>query len=310
MCKWTVYISTLYSCDGHKDYPDGLDESNCYCFIKGQKIMDNNFCLRKCSATNGCTFSTLYTHDGSFGCYSFTDNKLTNSKTQFNNISKNMTYVYSCKNSSLNIFATLVDDLIFDCPYQDDESELLSVSLGDRVRCKEEGSYECYPGPSRCYTEDQKCVYNLTQDTQTLMYCRNGQHLHDCKSKDCLWMFKCAETYCIPYRYLCDGKWDCWTGEDESFCRKYSCIVMFRCKFASVCIHTKNVCDGIVDCPMNDDEMICDKISCFGQCTCLNYGISCQQQNLIDEQNLFSILSILFSLKFQKVNYQEVRYIK
>ena len=32
-----------------------------------------------------------------------------------------------------------------------------------------------HPGHSRCYTKHQKCIYNLTSDTQMLMYCRNGQ---------------------------------------------------------------------------------------------------------------------------------------
>ena len=42
--------------------------------------------------------------------------------------------------------------------------------------------YECFPGHIKCYTEAQKYAYNLTKDTHTLMYCRNGKHLQDCES--------------------------------------------------------------------------------------------------------------------------------
>ena len=151
--------------------------------------------------------------------------------------------------------------------------------------------HECYPGHSRCYTKDQKCIYNLTSNTQMLMYCRNGKHLQDCKIKSCLWMFKCQDSYCIPYRYMCNGKWDCWNGEDEISCMNYSCVNMFKCKLSTICIHIKNICDGTIDCLLNDDEMICIDLYCIDQCTCLNYGIDCQYGNLINKQSSSTILN-------------------
>ena len=69
--------------------------------------------------------------------------------------------------------------------------------------------------------------------------------------------------YCIPYRYVCDGKWDCWSGEDEISCTNYNSINMFKCKLSSSCIHVKNVCDGRKDCPLKDDEMICIEPDCI-----------------------------------------------
>ena len=96
---------------------------------------------------------------------------------------------------------------MFDCPNQDDELELLNESVSQGQICVKQNMYECYPGHSRCYTKDQKCIYNLTLDTQILMYYRNGQHLQDCETKSCLWIFKCPDSYCIPYRHICDGKW-------------------------------------------------------------------------------------------------------
>ena len=63
---------------------------------------------------------------------------------------------------------------------------------------------------------------------------------------------------------------------------------MFTCKFSSTCILTNNVCDGITDCPLSDDENICIGTNCIDECTCLNYGISCQNENLLHKQHLFT----------------------
>ena len=84
--------------------------------------------------------------------------------------------MYSCMLSNLHITNALVNDLIFDCPNQDDEPELLNTFV-NIARCVEQKIHECYPGHSKCYTNNQKCIYNLTSDTQMLMYCRNAQHL-------------------------------------------------------------------------------------------------------------------------------------
>ena len=157
--------------------------------------------------------------------------------------------------------------------------------------------HECYHGHSRCYTKDQKCTYNLTSDTQILMYCRNGKHLQDCKAKSCLWMFKCPDSYCIPYRFVCNGKQDCWNGEDEISCMNYSCVKMFKCKLSTICIHIMNVCDGIIDCPLNDDKTTCIDPYCSDQCTCLNFGINCQHGNLINKQILSSIFNYFLFIR-------------
>ena len=189
----------------------------------------------------------------------------------------------------MNISYSLLNDLIFDCPLKDDEPELLNNLQKYNKKCAGIDMYECYPGHSRCYIKGQKCIYNITKDTQTLMYCRNGQHLQSCENVQCKHMFKCPNSYCIPYRYLCDGQWDCWNGVDELNCKDYICVNMFKCKFSSTCILTNNVCDGITDCPLSDDEIICIGTSCIDECTCLNYGISCQNENLL-HKHLFTFL--------------------
>ena len=66
-------------------------------------------------------------------------------------------------------------------------------------------------------------------------------------------MFKCIDSYCIQWSYVCDGKWDCPKGNDElsnPVCTyDHVCDNMYKCaNTVQSCIHIENVCDdkGIV----------------------------------------------------------------
>ncbi len=185
LCGDEQYISTLYICDGHKDCPDGSDEMNCSCHVNGRKINDNVYCSKNCSAGNMCTCPILFTHLKLDGCHSYFKyelHKISDPKNKQNEIKM----MYSCTNSSIKINFALVNDLIFDCPFYDDEEEMHVQSLpAEKVsRCTDSNMYECYPGHSKCYTKDQHCIYNLTHEEGSLMYCRNGRHLQACEKKD------------------------------------------------------------------------------------------------------------------------------
>ena len=158
------------------------------------------------------------------------------------------------------------------------------------IRCPHPNMIECYPGHTRCYTREQKCIYVLRKETKTLLYCRNGQHLQNCNNIECIWKFKCQNSYCIPYQYICDGKWDCWYGQDEFQCDQYTCTGMFKCRYSFACIHIRNICDGMPDCPMEDDELICPKINCIDKCKCLNHGIYCINLNFSYQGTLFNLV--------------------
>ncbi len=200
--------------------------------------------------------------------------------------------MYMCVNSTLIIPHALLDDLIPDCPNNDDEMQHANTE-NTQAQCPPE-MYECLPGSSLCFSEGHRCLYNLTRDTFTLMYCRNGKHLQDCESHPCQPSFKCQQSYCIPNRYICNGKWDCWTGEEEMSCTNISCKALFKCKLASTCIPKRNVCDGVVDCPQQDDEKFCGPISCLAQCLCLNYGISCIKVFLSAQQLILILPDFVF----------------
>ena len=96
-------------------------------------ITDTLYCSKICSLKVNCNCSTLFTNYGLDGCHSFVDTK----QIQNENIFIYTPITYSCMYSNLTVLNTLVNDLIFDCPNQDDEPELLNETLNLGERCVE-----------------------------------------------------------------------------------------------------------------------------------------------------------------------------
>ena len=295
-CSSGEIISTLYFCDGQKDCSDGSDESNCTCYIEGKVINDSNFCSEKCSQQIQCRCSTLFTNNFLTGCVSFKSKEILDMKQ--GNDSYLAADHYDCGN--IQISKDAIDDLIFDCPNGEDEPELKSIFLPYKYRCPKPNMIECHPGHSKCYTNIEQCVYNLTIELR-LMYCRNGQHLQSCEDAICISMFKCPCSYCIPHRYRCDGKWDCWNGYDESFCVFDRCNNLFKCKSSVICVDTKNVCDATIDCPLGEDEMLCGVTHCISQCLCFNHGIYCDSISVISSGDIFELLKNFIFIKLNDI---------
>ncbi len=165
-----------------------------------------------------------------------------------------------------------------------------------KQNCFKPDTFECYPGYTECYLQKERCIYNVTKYSKELMYCKNGKHLQNCEYANCtnLWMFKCQNSYCLPYRYMCNGHWDCWNGEDEVICGELTCKNMFKCQVAQICIHFMNVCDSVIDCPFSDDEYLCRVRYCPHQCVCLNYGITCHSASLVTRNHLSAMIDFVF----------------
>ncbi len=150
------------------------------------------------------------------------------------------------------------------------------------------------------YNISDICIYRLNSNSQ-LIPCAHGEHLQNCSSFECNAMFHCPGYFCIPWGYLCNGKWDCPAGYDESdldcgYNRK--CIDRFRCANTGLCIHLIEICNGVVDCPFSDDEYACSltRVICPEKCACLTFVLKCNSVTvggaLVSEQQPFQVVYI------------------
>ena len=146
--------------------------------------------------------------------------------------------------------------------------------------CYRKGKLSCFDGSKSCFTVSEICLYRLSFENN-LTPCIHGEHMESCKDFECNVFFKCPGYHCIPWAYVCDGKWDCPFGYDESLSAGCSstrvCHNLFKCRNSNTCIHLSDVCDGSNDCPHNHDELLCDLkgTPCPKACQCLLYAVTC-----------------------------------
>ncbi len=273
-CKRTkLHISSLLVLDGKSDCGK-MDDSD---------EVDTSFHKSKCNfkcATNEAGLPIVYKRE----------DHLCKSLSGSENITKthttNAINPFQCSNTN-TIQDRLVDDLVSDCGSSADDEEAYKHLLlyGAFVPCPKHTQLHCEPGHPRCYNMSEICVYRLGDQGQ-LVPCRTGGHIENCRQFECNKKYKCPGFYCVPFGYLCNGKWDCPRGEDESYlllCREVTrCEQMFQCRNSDQCIHIDDVCDIFNDCPLFDDEMMCDlkKQNCPSHCSCLNYAMSCHEEGI------------------------------
>ncbi len=109
-----------------------------------------------------------------------------------------------------------------------------------------ETNIHCLFEPNKCYSRARP---------------GNGEHLLSCENHTCSHeYFKCPGFYCLPWRFVCSGQWECPGGTDEMNCHQRSCPGMFRCKNSTICITKISICDSVSDCHLEDDEHFCEQI--------------------------------------------------
>ncbi len=309
-CSEGILISKAYLCDGLPDCIDSLeDENDCSCTVGSLIILDSGHCSSFCHPAN-CTCSPLYKQRPTGGCFIYSDSNTRNTGKS-SNIESAMHH--HCNNKTGPIDVKLVNDLIPDCA--DNTDEPLMVGMGHsedlrEYRCPELGMVECVPGHSSCFGTNQTCLYDIDGITGTLLFCRNGKHLQICEDVLCDQTLKCPGSYCIPYRYRCNGKWDCWDGFDEQSCTQVTvvCKGLFKCRFTQICVHINDICNGVADCFLEDDELACNVKYCIRECTCLGLGIMCT--NVLIDRNMlhsefthFLIVHISFISSFKVASF-------
>ncbi len=269
ICNENEYVSTAYVCDNnHKCISNTSFSQKCWSCTGGGEVLERStiHCLP--------LFFLSRTHR----CESFV------SKAVFK---KHM------------VEASTTKSLLYEIP------RLPMISLDHKtvqiavhtVNCDISGTN------THSYRLSEVCVYRVDHNF-IIVPCKAGSHLQDCKGFDCSLHFKCPNYYCVPWGYICNGRWDCPDGYDEHKnlkCSKRSCKDMFKCTKYSICAHLNDVCDGYTDCPSGDDEILCDLMYtvCPSSCNCLNYAILCQHLSLPTFKNL---KYISFHITFSKVN--------
>ena len=158
------------------------------------------------------------------------------------------------------------------------------------------------------------CTYVLN-DLEKLVPCKNGDHLQTCTDFECNMKFKCPMFYCIPWNYVCDGKWDCPHGYDQitqSFCLEgQHCTNMFKCRNSVICIHLRDMCDGKDSCPLGDDEQLCllNEAPCPKRCFCLTFVVKCRsltEKTIMVMSNLpFHVVSIINCSRMFALNFPQ-----
>ena len=319
-CKSGAYILKDFLCDKSIDCPsDSSDEDYCSCneinksqFCKEMKVTDyKKICSHlyyssmsgNCKKYNDLTLLTVSLHKNHCRIYvksstlsqnipSFKSKQICQER---DSVSCKMVSHKNITCGNLKVIDNIqMDDLI---PGYGSDTEDDNIYL-----YKKTNEFPCGLGHNEFYNITDICIYKLNK-YQHIIPCRNGAHIQNCEKFECNVMYKCINSYCIPWSTVCDGKWDCPEGTDEEEVNVCGptliCRNMFKCRETNqVCLHLGNICDEVEDCPSGDDEMLCKfkKVKCPEACNCLFYAISCHGTTneivLIDDLNPEIYLSI------------------
>ncbi len=193
---------------------------------------------------------------------------------------------HTCFSITSNAIHTKNASLVFKTDPEEKSTQSNFASNSKILQCSKPTELYCNLGKDEaCFNMSHVCVFRLGGD-HSLIPCKSGGHMEMCEHFECNMKYKCPGFYCIPFGYVCNGRWDCPSGKDEldkhECGQNRLCFNMFRCRESQICIGFRDVCDGFVDCNQNDDELLCDlkHIECSESCICINYAIACKSKTL------------------------------
>ena len=279
-CQTGVYVSSAYLCDGIND-------------CTGTQFSNEEECIFDSTPSNTYTCPPLQYLSKDRKCSMYLDQHMYKRKRL-----KNQQNYLLCSNS-FNFHNPLENNL---CKENFKDKDLIKSNMKNEfsTKCPMEGQLPCNTVHIQCYNISDICLYRL-DDLKYLHPCKSGAHIQQCKDFECHQHFKCPKYFCIPWAYICDGKWDCPDGHDETFqhgCgRQRLCTNQFKCRSSQVCIHIHDICNHILDCPHHDDEILCElkDFKCPKKCVCLNYALRCSELTL-QFQSLYNLPYVAFHL--------------
>ncbi len=280
-CGENTFISIQSLCDKKYDCPGKKYELDFKCEIneKMKKKLNNFFAQKNDSGLCLPIFNT--SDSGLCVPYHFTEDKP---------VKTSQSEKFECLNRQW-IFEEFVNDLVADClPSGQDEPLLKFVTENKAFDfCEHKYQIPCRDGHSMCFNVSDICKYSLDKHGH-LLSCRTGEHLQKCRLFECGILFKCISFYCISWKNICDGQWDCPEGADEfhvHHCgRARKCKNLFKCRNSNTCVAVADVCDSKLDCPEMDDEDSCLLLShkCPPFCNCLAHAIMCTNSSHIQHE--------------------------
>ena len=262
-------ISEQFLCDGKVDCENGEDEQNCSHLCE---MFDTSpdYCQTKCHPEN-CTCHELYFQCPSGGCIH--SSKVCDGHSNcIGSEDESLCFSLASTQRSRDRANDFIPD---EEDFSDEEiyvNLLRSVTEEVSDTCGAVLQIPCLKGHPTCYSIDQMCLYDHTQDGR-LKYCGNGLHLLECEHFQCSGSFKCQHSYCVPTYKVCNGVQDCPYGDDEVMCPVLACSNMLQC--GQTCVHPSEICDGTMQCEYGADELACDTPDCPTTCQCSGYAMKC-----------------------------------
>ena len=210
-CKKGGYILTQYVCDEHKDCPnDNSDEDFCMCNKDSYNMKKNILCKKLKSSQNITKCTSNYYMDKKGICIKNIFDPLHNeTKMETSIASDTLSWIHLSADKSIS--GALTSDI--DLGPKDKSISLAFRKEKHAIPCNYH-EMPCMDVDMTCFNITEICLYKLSVRNE-LIPCNNGGHLENCLKFQCNMLFKCSGYYCIPWIYVCDGKWDCPYGEDE-----------------------------------------------------------------------------------------------
>ncbi len=305
VCNSKAFVSAQFVCDRVPDCPgaDQTDEKNCNCSLsKPQPPLCAQFLSDKSKKRRRCSPLFYATHKGDCVLFLFTESGLRKELFTINGTEEHIKTLkensteFLCNTGTMSTGKVILNDLVVDCPPDGKDEPMLKAILMSNTfhKCNRTSQIPCKEGHSRCYDISKVCLYTLNK-YRHLSPCRTGEHLQNCSKFECSRMFKCPKYYCLSWKLVCNGIWECPYGTDEvanhqcGFDR--SCTWLYKCRKEQLCIHFDSVCDNHNDCVFADDEDLCllRDLQCPYKCHCLTFAVVCD--NVLDTHtNYYSVL--------------------